>query len=626
MRADIVRRTLVLGLAWIGIMVAQRAAYGQPPAVPEPKPRPIAAEGEFLVVLKPSVGAESLERVTNRIAPAGAGTRVIRTFKRIDTVHIKVPAGSPIKGQDLRRAFIANSEVEAIEPNYIYYPAVDRRPNDPKYSELWHLEKIGAPQAWSRHSQSDDVIVAVIDSGILLEHADLKDNLWKNPGEQQNGVDDDGNGFVDDIHGVDFVSRDGQPEAEPEEILTFGLFPTGEMEYQKHGSHVAGIIAASGDNQLGITGVTWRAQVMALKFFGGPDGGGRTSDAIQAIDYAISKGARIINASWGGTQESIALKRSIERANSAGILFVAAAGNGGSDGVGDDNDQATTFYPASYDVPNVLAVAATTPADGLTDFSNFGATSVGIAAPGLDILSTVPGGKWNKDSPAPPPDVTYEPMSGTSMAAPVVSGAAALILSRSPDLGAEQIKAILLETVDGNGSLVGRVTSNGRLSLARAVAPPLQDTFSEAAMAPAESDRRQQLHSIMKSLGPDAKYDRLVQPKSARDLDLERLDKSEDNRPGATGPSDKKELIVGLKNGTHRFTRETVLSALKKTGISFEVITIERVADDQFLCVIKTTQPAVAVARKLEAVRGVDFAEPNVRQRPVKPGQKGGRP
>jgi subtilisin family serine protease len=299
-------------------------------------------------------------------------------------------------------------------------------PNDPSYEQglLIGLENSGesggvtdadidAAEAWSVTTGDSSVVVAVVDSGVDYTHPDLAANLWTNPGEiAGNGIDDDGNGFIDDVHGYDFTGFDeGLADADP-------------MDEFRHGTHVAGIIGATGNNGVGVTGVTWDTSIMALKFLDADNTGNR-SDAIRAIRYATMMctdydvNVHVINGSWGATGGYDAeLYQAIQESGDAGILFVAAAGNGNALGYGVDND-AQAFYPAGYDLSNVISVAASDSYDDLAQFSNYGATSVDIAAPGVSILSTEP-------------EATYHMRSGTSMAAPFVSGTAALIWSRVP--------------------------------------------------------------------------------------------------------------------------------------------------------------------------------------------------
>jgi subtilisin family serine protease len=290
-------------------------------------------------------------------------------------------------------------------------------PDDFDFAQLWSLENVGqgdgtpgadihAPAAWAYATGARQVVVAIIDTGIDYYHPDLADNIWTNPKEVAgNGVDDDGNGYVDDLHGYDFVSDDGDP-----------------MDDQSHGSHVSGIIGAVGNNGIGITGVCWQVSLMALKAFD-DQGNGDIDTAIEAIHYAIANGARIINASWGSTDKSQALADAINEAYAAGVLFVAAAGN---------NNSETPFYPAAYS--HVISVAATDSHDHRARFSDFG-SYVAVAAPGENIFSTIP-------------DNSYQFYSGTSMAAPHVAGVAALVLARHPEFTNDQLANILRNSVD----------------------------------------------------------------------------------------------------------------------------------------------------------------------------------
>jgi subtilisin family serine protease len=299
---------------------------------------------------------------------------------------------------------------------------------------------IAAPRAWSTTTGDADTVVAVIDTGTDINHPDLKNNVWINPGETAgNGVDDDKNGYVDDVNGWDFHNNDASVYDAASE--------------DSHGTHVAGTIAAEGNNGIGVTGVNWKAKIMPLKFLG--PNGGYTSNAVKAIDYAVAKGAKISNNSWGGGGYSQTLKDAISRADASGHLFIAAAGNGGSDGIGDDND-ATPSYPASYDNPNIVSVAATDSKDALAGFSNYGGASVDLAAPGVGILSTLPGN-------------TYGSYNGTSMATPHVSGVAALLKSKNPAADDATLKERLIKSVDARSNLSGKTTTGGRLNAAEAL-------------------------------------------------------------------------------------------------------------------------------------------------------------
>ncbi len=328
---------------------------------------------------------------------------------------------------------IRDGIAQACSPNYELRVATVA-PNDPSFSQLWGLSTatgIDAPRAWNLSQGSRDVVVAVIDTGIDYTHPDLAQNLWMNPQEiPGNGIDDDANGYVDDVYGVNTIS--GAPS------------PGDPMDDNSHGTHVAGTIGAEGNNSIGVVGINQQVRLMALKFLDA-GGSGSTSDAIKAIDYLVAMknrgdvNVRVVNNSWGGGGFSAPLKAAIERANAAGIIFVAAAGNSNSD------LDASPSYPASYEVSNVVSVAAITMGQQRASYSNYGATSVHIAAPGSGILSTTPGN-------------TYSTFSGTSMATPHVTGALGLLLGYQPSLTNAQVIQRLLESGREIPGLVDRVT------------------------------------------------------------------------------------------------------------------------------------------------------------------------
>ncbi|MGZ3731433.1 MAG: S8 family serine peptidase, partial [Bdellovibrionota bacterium] len=309
-------------------------------------------------------------------------------------------------------------------------PGVMPRPNDvggggdPSQSLAWGVSKIGATQAWARSKGSRNVIVAVIDTGIDYNHPDLAANVWRNPNfgkTATTGIDADATtGISGDLVGWDFVHNDNLPYDD------FG-----------HGTHVSGTIGAVGNNGVGVSGVNQQVSIMAVKFLGS-NGSGDTAAAIRGIDYAISRGAKVLNNSWGGRGgENTALRDAIQRSANAGALFVSSAGNDGT------NNDSYPSYPASFTVSNMITVAATTSNDTLASFSNVGAQSVHLGAPGVKIYSTLPGGK-------------YGYMSGTSMASPHVTGAAALVWAAHPNYTAAQVKERLLNTGHPLPSLQGK--------------------------------------------------------------------------------------------------------------------------------------------------------------------------
>jgi subtilisin family serine protease/subtilisin-like proprotein convertase family protein len=343
----------------------------------------------------------------------------------------------------------ADPSVEYAEPDYLVDPLAV--PNEARFAEQYGLHNTGqnrgapdadidAVEAWEVSTGSRDVVVGVIDSGIDYSHKDLAANMWQNLNEiPGNHIDDDNNGVIDDRHGFNAYANNGIP-----------------LDDLSHGTHCAGIIGAVGNNTLGVVGVNWQTSLMALKFLN-EIGGGQFSDAISAINYAVGRkragvNLRVLSASWGSSGNSLALRDAIAAAGDADLLFVAAAGNSVS------NNDLSPVYPASYDLPNVLAVAATDRRDALsTTFSNFGLTSVDVAAPGVDILSTVIGS-------------SYRTQSGTSMSAPLVAGAAALVLAVNSSLTVEELKAILMNTGDAKQTLVGTTVSGRRVNVANAIA------------------------------------------------------------------------------------------------------------------------------------------------------------
>jgi len=347
-------------------------------------------------------------------------------------------------GQTLDQAIqtlVRNPAVKYVEPNYIV--STQAIPNDPRFSSLWGLHNTGqtggvsgadmdVPQAWDLQT-GNNVVIAVIDTGVDYNHPDLVGNIWTNTDEiPNNGRDDDGNGYIDDVRGWDFSGNDNNP-----------------MDDNNHGTHVSGTIAARGNNGTGITGVNWSAQIMPLKFMNA-SGQGTTASAIEAIQYAVANGARISNNSWGGPGFSRALYDAIALANAAGHVFVAAAGNSSR------NNDVSPDYPASFDLPNIIAVAATDENDRLAGFSNFGARSVDVAAPGVNILSSV---RFSN----------YRSFSGTSMAAPHVAGVAGLLRASQPSLSAADVRSILISSSDSVASLAGRVVADGRVNAFQAL-------------------------------------------------------------------------------------------------------------------------------------------------------------
>jgi len=325
-----------------------------------------------------------------------------------------------------------NSNIEIIEENLKIDAPIMPESMTSKQWGLYGTAGIKAKKAWNITEGSKDVLIAIIDTGIDYNHPDLKENIWTNEAELNGepGIDDDGNGYVDDIHGYDFLNHDGDP-----------------MDDHSHGTHCAGIIGAV-HNDIGVNGVMAHVKMMPLKFIG--KRGGSVAGAIEAIEYGIKMHVDIMSNSWGGGGYSVLLENAIKKAEKAGILFVAAAGNDGQ------NNNVGSHYPSNFNVDNIIAVAAHNKYDGLAYFSNYGSNTVDVSAPGQDILSTVPNNK-------------YKSYSGTSMATPFVSGIAGLLLSVNPSLSPEAIKDILTSTVFKAEAYSGKLISEGRVDAEKAL-------------------------------------------------------------------------------------------------------------------------------------------------------------
>ena len=357
-------------------------------------------------------------------------------------VRARLDPGVSLAAAD--RALERRSDVVAAGPNRTY--ELYATPNDTLYPELWGLDAISAPLAWDVTQGSNAVVVAVVDSGADVTHPDLDANIWTNSGEVANGLDDDANGLVDDLKGWDFASGDANVN-----------------DTNGHGTHVSGTIGAEGHNAAGVTGVNWRVKVMPLRT------GNSTLSGLaieQAFRYACAEGAQVVNGSFGSSSPDPFIRDAIE--DCPGTLFVFAAGNESG------NNDAQPRYPCNYPVENIVCVAASEVDDTLAPFSNYGTTNVDLAAPGADILSTIPGGG-------------FDYFDGTSMASPHVAGAAALVLSHRPALTPIELKSTLLLSVDKKSAYSGAVKTGGRLNVARAlgqeVKPPTGLTTSSPSHA-----------------------------------------------------------------------------------------------------------------------------------------------
>lgn len=426
-----------------------------------------AREAQFVpgeVLIQYRAGASDAAKQGARARVAAVAEEVVVNAARRgdgkgDLELARVPAGISVAAAV--RGLQADASVEFAEPNWIYTHQEDS--NDTYYTsgQLWGMygdasspaNQFGsqAAEAWATgHTGSSGVFIGVIDEGIQFTHPDLQANVWTNPFDPVDGIDNDGNGYIDDIHGWDF---DGDNNS---------IYDGGSRgSLDDHGTHVSGTIGGVGGNGIGVAGVNWHVTLISGKFLGRR--GGSTANAVKAVDYFTDlksrHGLNIVatSNSWGGGPFSQALLDAINRGAAADILFVAAAGNGGSDQVGDNNDVLAS-YPTNYNTTAaagydaVIAVAAIDKSGNLASFSNYGAATVDIGAPGVGVISTT---AFN----------TYSSFSGTSMATPHVSGAAALYASTHPGVTASQIRDAILSNAIPTGSLAGKTVTGGRLNV-----------------------------------------------------------------------------------------------------------------------------------------------------------------
>lgn len=365
-------------------------------------------------------------------------------------------SGSALDNRSLEDSVIT-SKVNKVEnePSALF--------NDPAINQAWGLKKADAARAWAVTKGSRDIIVAVIDTGIDINHEDLKSNLWRNPGETgldskgrdkaTNGIDDDGNGFVDDVYGWNFVSSNNK--------LT---------DNHGHGTHIAGIIGAEANNGKGIVGISPEVSIMVLKYFDPQSpGSDNLKNTIKSIHYAVKMGAHIINYSGGGLEFSQEEHDAVELAHKKGILFVAAAGNERS------NSDKIPYYPADYGLDNIISVTAFNPAQDVLSSSNWGVLSVDIAAPGQNILSTLPGN-------------SYGFMTGTSQATAFVTGAASLIMSHKTGFKYSDVKKYILSTGDALPNLADKTKTSRKLNLYKALTVLDQDLTASGVRAVNDSN------------------------------------------------------------------------------------------------------------------------------------------
>ncbi len=391
------------------------------------------------------------------LPPQMSATEGIAAYRSLGTVNDAEVDGALSLGPPLPAT---NSPIQSFSPKS------HMTPNDPLFGSQWHLPIISAPAAWDVTTGDSNVVVVIFDTGIDYTHPDLARNMWRNPGETglddqghdkaTNGVDDDANGYVDDVHGIDVLNGTGDPMDTA--FWNSPDLPAANRIY--HGTFIAGIIGAVGNNAQGIVGVNWSSSIMAIRIYGGDFADpewerGFSSDNLAAWDYVLTMkqrgvNIRVTNHSYGGAVHSLAMKDAFAAAGAAGILSVAVAQNFGHD------DDVFSFSPGAFNLSPIINVAASSESDALSSFSSFGASTVDIAAPGSNLRSTWAGG-------------TYATGSGTSYACPVVVGAAALLLSANPSLTVEELKATIFASVDQPAALRGKVMTHGRLNIARAL-------------------------------------------------------------------------------------------------------------------------------------------------------------
>jgi len=463
---------LVVGLTpWGGATGV--AGANVPKATPQPTSRQrLYVASEALVEFRAGVRAAERGRVA-RNARARVVKRLPDTASAPGRSLVLVRSASLATGE-LIRLLRADPSVTRVSPNY--WRRIDAvNPDDAGLPFQWGLIRVGAGDAWERTTGAADVVIADIDTGVDVLHPDLADTIWQNPGEVPgNLIDDDGNGYVDDLYGIDTVNHDSIP-----------------MDDYGHGTHTSGIVAAVTDNGIGVAGIAGRTSVMALKFID-HRGWGTDADAVECIDYVIHErlvdGVNVvaINASWGGFQGSLFLRNAIKSAGDAGIVFCASAGNDD-----EDNDE-WPHYPSSFDCPTILSVAATSTTDALAWFSNYGDCTVDLAAPGDAILSTLPGGQ-------------YASWAGTSMATPFVTGAVALCAAAYPDETAQQRVDRILATVRPVEALRGACMTGGLLDVPAALGlgPVAGDTLAPVTTALVVDGAPHDVRTVVELLASD---------------------------------------------------------------------------------------------------------------------------
>lgn len=471
--------TVLTGAALMGSVVAQEGLVTI-------QGRKASAAG-LLVKVKNGTSTAKVRAAKGSLGQMGMEPRAEFRAKGLMLVGkaLKARASAVMTNAELEqkaKELMATGLYEYVEPDWIV--TVNQVPTDTAFSNgsLWGLNNTGqdggvagvdvnAQAAWAVTTGAPTVIVGVVDTGIRYTHQDLAGNMWVNPGEiPGNGVDDDANGYIDDVHGINGITDSGNP-----------------MDDNNHGSHCAGTIGATANDGGQIVGVAWNVKLMALKFLSA-SGSGTTSDAIKCMDYGVAMGAHILSNSWGGGGYSQALRDSIADASAAGVLFVAAAGNASS------NNDVTQNYPSNYDPANVVAVAAVDRTGALASFSSYGATTVDVGAPGVEVFSSTATS-----------DTSYASFNGTSMATPHVAGVAALIKSHFPTATMQEIKSRLMATTRPLASLAGRTVTGGIVDAHAALtvaADGVLELRASAAASPLRSGQNTAFYVAVTDLTP----------------------------------------------------------------------------------------------------------------------------
>jgi subtilisin family serine protease len=389
-------------------------------------------EGSKLVTLYSAIAAAQDSRA---LLQRGYTAMAKKALRRVRPRSNSRQKGLSLVSDEFCKELMKRPGVESCSPNFVINASLT--PDDSTYPFLWGMtSKYGcsADKAWDITTSSSDVVIAIIDSGVDYTHPDLKENIWVNPEETKNGKDDDGNGYIDDIHGINSVANTGDPKDD-----------------QGHGTHVAGTIGAKGGNKIGVAGVTWGVQIMPIKFLDNK-GSGNLGAVLKAMAYIKAMkdrgvNIRVMNASWGGHETATELLNAMSKLNDSGIIVVAAAGNEKS------NNDKKPIYPASYDLPNIVSVGSISAFKKLSSFSNYG-NSVDITAPGDFILSTWKGG-------------SYMPLSGTSMAAPHVAGALSLLFGQQPELSVSSAIEKLYSSANKEAKLKNKINGARSLNVAK---------------------------------------------------------------------------------------------------------------------------------------------------------------